>query len=361
MAKLKKILGIGWDIGGWGGMGKGKDQAFAAIEADFTGSTPALRWVGLNTFPLRERLFDLEGPSDDKLNRDKAFNQVLQADGGFVNQLNFDDYDAVVVGIDSPLQFPKGFVDFVNASGDFAEQFADYSKEELYLQLGFRSCDRFMNSAAAQLGFDYRADGQTPIRHRVFSPTFQSFTNNVTVAMAQLRYWKRQYGLHIDPLDGDAAADHRRFALEVYPAVMKSYASPTEADAAQNEEKQAIFKRYAELIAQIPEALSAQQRTACHPSDLAESFDRLYRLRDSKRSVDHDDEVDAAICAIFALGYAANAFNLDIGVPAVHRFEEVKAFADGKAASGDVPLKSAAIAEEGWIYYPKFKGSLSSQ
>ncbi|MFW5659606.1 MAG: hypothetical protein ACOCZ8_06480 [Bacteroidota bacterium] len=356
--KPKRILGIGWDIGGWGGLGKGKNQAFAAIELDLSQPEPTPRWIGLNTFPLRERLFDLEGVSRDKLGRDKAFEKVLDAQGELRESLNFEQYDAVVVGIDSPLHFPKGFVDFVNQSGAYAEEFADFSKEELYLQLGFRTCDLFMNRPAAQLGFDRRADGKAPIRHRVFSPTFQSFTNNVTVAMAQLRYWKRLYGLHIDPLDGASTRDQTRFALEVYPAVMKSYASPSEDNDAQNLEKQAIFQKYADLIAQIPEALTEQQRISCLPMDLSESFDRLYRLRDSKGMVSHDDEVDAAICAIMALGHAASTFELETDVPPLHTHADVASYAGKNAAADDLQLDIKQIEREGWIYYPRFSGSL---
>jgi hypothetical protein len=116
---------------------------------------------------------------------------------------------------------------------------------------------------------------------------------------------------------------------------MKSFGAP--ANDANADRKTAIFDAYAALLARLTPLV--------HPKaeDIIAELPKMYRERVPKSSsaIRFDDECDAALCALFGLGFLADELGLPADIPRL-------------ITPSDIPTKHLADAKaEGWIFHPK--------
>lgn len=196
MRKKDKILGIGWYVGGW----LGRKQAIAM--ASWSPGDKYVNWVEGNgkLISASDRFRLAEAGGFDLLNlMSKSYRKV-----------ELDDFPRIVVAMNAPLGFPERFVEFVRdprpLEGLPARDFEN--------PLAFRFTDRWIER-------EFRDHNRRPL-----SPSFQSLTSNVTVALSAISLMRQRHGFKVLPQDADAPAD--RSIIEVFPALVKKSGNEAE-------------------------------------------------------------------------------------------------------------------------------------
>ncbi len=169
------IYSLGWDVGGW----MGKNNSFVLIK---TKHNKIDQWYYLDrNFQIKENeLFDLKN----------IINKLKE--NIFKKDIN------LVIGIDAPLTFPIGFINFLNNEKEYINK----PKLEIYNELAYRETDRHI----------YEKYNKKPL-----SATFDRLGNNATVAMSHLRYWSREYNINKEI----RYKKDKINVIETYPALVK--------------------------------------------------------------------------------------------------------------------------------------------
>lgn len=172
-----KILGIGWDVGGW----MGKKNAFA-----------------FSSFDTQEKSFSFLG---------HPFHLSVPASGFFDikslaenNDVDFEAFDKIVIGIDAPLGFPRKYKEMVN--GNISEM--PKPSKEIFSPFAYRECERHIYET---------------FKKKSLSAPFDKIGNNLTLALYQSHFWNKEYGFNIHPQN--QKDNDKRIAIEVYPALAK--------------------------------------------------------------------------------------------------------------------------------------------
>ena len=180
----KKIISIGWDVGGW----MGDNHGFAISSGDLTEGT--LSWLGEPT--------ELGIPPGSIFSLDEIISEVVEKESVGLER------DRVTLGIDAPLGFPEGFADLLCRNRhDFTRP-----EKEIYNELAYRETDRFI----------YEEFDKKPL-----SAVFDRLGTNCTAALVHVRRWINQYGFIHQP--SDEAGQNNIY--EVYPALVKKRGSST--------------------------------------------------------------------------------------------------------------------------------------
>lgn len=172
-----RILGIGWDVGGW----MGKKNAFAFSQFD----------VEKKDFSFLGKAFHTTVPSSGKFDIKKLAEE---------QDIHFEDYDKIVIGIDAPLGLPRGFKDLIQG------KIKDTGKpeKEIYSPYAYRETERHLYGK---------------FKKKALSAAFDKIGNNLTLALHQAHFWNKEYGFNIHPQQ--AQEDDSRIMIEVYPALAK--------------------------------------------------------------------------------------------------------------------------------------------
>ncbi|WP_280770820.1 DUF429 domain-containing protein [Salipaludibacillus daqingensis] len=180
---VEKVIGIGWDVGGW----MGNNHGVAICEWDRQSNK--LRWKG--------RATETSLPDDSLMS-------IEQLTGTADSSFEFDKLDddtVVVIGIDAPLGYPVPFNKLID--GGLPDMFKP--SKEIYNPLAYRFTDKEI----------YRVFGKKPL-----SAVFDRIGNNATLAIFHARHWEREAEFKVYPFKEKDVTDNR-IILEVYPALVK--------------------------------------------------------------------------------------------------------------------------------------------
>ncbi len=178
---VKRIIGIGWDVGGWAG----DKQGIAVVQWDF--GFDSLNWMGTPrqiTIPVGSML--------------TPENIVAQVTGTYNN--DYFNESLVIIGIDAPLGYPTDFIQFLSGN------LLGFTKPEREIDnsLAYRDTDRHI----------FKELNKKPLSH-----VFDKLGNNSTVAITHLQLWENS-GYSIHPRN---RSEHdRKVIIEVYPALVKN-------------------------------------------------------------------------------------------------------------------------------------------
>lgn len=175
-----KIIGIGWDVGGW----MGNNHGVAICEWD--PATNTIDWRGTPT----EIAIPKNGISLQHL--------IGTVDPTF----SLDDRSQYIIGVDAPLGYPKAFIQFINGEINPVEK----SEKEIYNPLAYRYTDRVI----------YETIGKKPL-----SAVFDRIGNNATAAISHAHMWEKRDGFKIYPMAKQVKTD-KKIIIEVYPALVKA-------------------------------------------------------------------------------------------------------------------------------------------
>jgi Protein of unknown function (DUF429) len=178
---LRRVLGIGWDVGGWRGSGQG----IAVVE--WAGDSP--RWLGSPTS------FSLSNLVEDWGVDDLVRSSWPEAPQDILNNRE------VVLAIDAPLGFPIAFRDLL-AGGPGPS--IDLKNPEIENRLAYRETDRNIHQT---------------FRKKLLSASFDRIGNPATVAIVHTRRLSNAGKLRILPFDEPKIGIP--IAIEVYPALLK--------------------------------------------------------------------------------------------------------------------------------------------
>ncbi len=170
-----RYIGIGWDVGGW--MGNGNAFAVASWDSE------------------AKRLDWMMEPSCILIPRNKEFSLEY-----VLNGLRTDDIlsSNVVIGVDSPLGFPRDFARLVGGQDGID-----------------RSPERMIDNTLA-----YRITEQwvcSRFRRIPLSAPFDKLGNNATLAISTVRRWSLQHKFSVLPFAED---NGHRVIIEVYPGLL---------------------------------------------------------------------------------------------------------------------------------------------
>ena len=172
---MKKVVSIGWDVGGW----HGRKNAISVI----THENGALKLTTPPQCLTREFLFDNGNDVPTIISKQMSEDSEL------------------VVAIDSPFGFPKAFTNLIADDKYTSTDVGDKIYDNMY---AFRETDKNIIEKL----------GKKPI-----SPSFDKLTNNVTLTINMLRILKRNHFV-ISPWDSPSLKD-AKIVIEVYPGVFK--------------------------------------------------------------------------------------------------------------------------------------------
>jgi predicted nuclease with RNAse H fold len=179
---FKRVIGIGWDVGGW----MGNKQGVAAVM--WKVGSQELEWLGT--------------PTQFSLPIGSLFStQMLIEEAVDKNNTKMLEESLVVIGIDAPLGFPADFVQLV--SGETVECFRP--QREIDNKLAYRDTDRHIYN---------ELDNKKPL-----SATFDKLGNNCTVAVCHINKWCKEDGYSIHPMTNNPI--DKKIIIEVYPALVK--------------------------------------------------------------------------------------------------------------------------------------------
>ncbi|OCA90726.1 hypothetical protein A8F94_02290 [Bacillus sp. FJAT-27225] len=179
---VSKVIGIGWDVGGWLGNNhgvavcvwkEGKDQ---------------VEWVGTPS--------SISIPDAGMLEIKDLIHAVS---GGTVLPDNEDT--KIIIGVDAPLCFPAAFVGLLKGADAGIRKPA----REIDNIFAYRDTDRHIHSVF----------GKNPL-----SATFDRIGNNATVAMSHIRKWEKRENFLTYPFHPQNPRNNK-IILEVYPALVK--------------------------------------------------------------------------------------------------------------------------------------------
>ncbi len=177
---MAKILGIGWDVGGW----MGSKQGIAAATFDL--DTQKFAWIGT--------------PRNTNLKKHKHWTPE-----SIVETLNpmisVEDFDEVTIGMDASLGFPISYKKLVNQE----VQDIKVPSKEIQNPYAYRDTERHI----------FEKFGKKPL-----SAPFDKLGNNTTLALSFALKWYREEGFKMIPQQGDKSNKH--VMIEVYPALVKT-------------------------------------------------------------------------------------------------------------------------------------------
>ncbi|WP_088035472.1 DUF429 domain-containing protein [Evansella clarkii] len=178
-----KVIGIGWDVGGW----MGTNHGIAVCSWDT--ASKKVSWHGT---PFETGLPDSGILSLDKLLSGSEIDENLLADNDTLT----------VIGIDAPLGFPAEFINLLNGQPSQIVR----PEKEIFNPLAYRAADQEIYER---------------FRKKPLSASFDRIGNNATLAIAHARRWERENNFTVYPTKIEEA-DMNRIIIEVYPALVKS-------------------------------------------------------------------------------------------------------------------------------------------
>ena len=174
------LLAVGWDVGGW----MGSNHGFSILHWDY--EEKEYSWLGKSV--------ELKIPDQSTFSLDYIFNKVTAENGFKIN-----DYD-LVIGVDAPLSFPRGFKDFINEKQKIFKR----PEKEIYNPLAYRKTDVHI----------YETLGKKPL-----SAVFDRLGTNATAAIVHVNKWVEEYNFSLQPINDKK---NNRDIIEVYPALLKA-------------------------------------------------------------------------------------------------------------------------------------------
>ncbi|ALC90309.1 hypothetical protein AM500_11320 [Bacillus sp. FJAT-18017] len=180
--KYSRVIGIGWDVGGWLGNNHG---VAACVWEEGMGS---VEWIGSpSSIALPE----------DRLLRIPELVKAISKEYALIE----DDETMIVIGVDAPLSFPSAFAQLLGGAD------VDIRKpaREIDNIFAYRDTDRHIHAVF----------GKKPL-----SATFDRIGNNATVAMAHIKMWEKEGDFVTYPFH-PSNAENNKVILEVYPALVK--------------------------------------------------------------------------------------------------------------------------------------------
>ncbi|MFA9556785.1 DUF429 domain-containing protein [Evansella sp. AB-rgal1] len=181
--KVEKVIGIGWDVGGW----MGKNHGVAICQ--WTKDSNEISWLGEPTevslppgglLTLRDLFAAVHSPL-----------QLEDVEGGTL----------VVIGVDAPLGYPKEFIRLLNGGTPSVGR----PEKEIHNPLAYRTTDIEIHRVFAK---------------KPLSAVFDRIGNNATTAMVHARVWEQENNFKVYPFRDKAKSDNR-IIVEVYPALLK--------------------------------------------------------------------------------------------------------------------------------------------
>ena len=172
---MKRIIGLGWDVGGW----LGKNHGIAVVEWQ----NDELKWL---SFPVATRLpkCGIFTPAD--------FHKEID---------NVDSDTTVVLGIDAPLGYPVAYQRLVSGGCPTMEK-PDAEIDNIF---AYRETERHI----------YRTFKKKPL-----SATFDKLGNNTSLAITTVRRWCVEHHFLLQPSSSSKMSN--RDIIEVYPALIKT-------------------------------------------------------------------------------------------------------------------------------------------
>lgn len=148
------ILSIGWDIGGW----QGKNHGFALIGMEDGGEPELIGQPQTLRIPSGQKesggLFELEDLVEE------------------LGEVQFSDYDKIVIAVDAPLGLPRAFKNFINDPNLIEKR----PNREIDNPLAYRKTEQHI----------YRSFCKKPL-----SAPFGRLGTSMTVAMVHARHWAK--------------------------------------------------------------------------------------------------------------------------------------------------------------------------
>jgi hypothetical protein len=182
---MRKILAVGWDVGGW----RGSKQAVAVVRQ----LDQQREWVG------RPRAFSIEA--------------LTQSGGSILDLIRLGwqkapvellDQYRIVLAIDAPLGFPVAFQQLIFRHPSRQPRHTIELGPEISNPFAYRETDRWV----------HQSFGKKPL-----SASFDKLGNVATVAMYHAERWANTAGIPIVPFQPD---DGCHAIIEVYPALVKN-------------------------------------------------------------------------------------------------------------------------------------------
>ncbi|MGM7701438.1 hypothetical protein ACSVDE_06895 [Pseudalkalibacillus sp. Hm43] len=177
---MTKILGIGWDVGGW----MGSKQGIAA--ATFNLDTQKFEWIGT--------------PRNTNLKKHQHWTpqSILEA---LDPKISIEEFEEVTIGMDASLGFPIAYRKLVNQE----DHELKFPSKEIQNPFAYRDTERHI----------FEKFGKKPL-----SAPFDKLGNNTTLALSYALKWSREEGFKMIPQQGNKSSKH--VMIEVYPALVKS-------------------------------------------------------------------------------------------------------------------------------------------
>jgi len=179
---MGKILGIGWNVGGW------SDETNAVVLAVWDEAISRPEFIGKN-------------PISYSLKEDPVLNVCEFVKKFFKDEnlnIRFNEYNKVIIAIDAPLGFPLKFTDLIKRDISHID---DRSNKSAYESLSFRRTEKIIKEK-----FEKRPQ----------SSSFDRLTNPATLAIAHAYWWCKNENFVI-ACEGKKD-NPNRIIIEVYPA-----------------------------------------------------------------------------------------------------------------------------------------------
>lgn len=177
---VDRIIGIGWDVGGWMGGKHG------IAVAQWTVGSDKLQWLGSTVCSIAQG---------------KVFTPHTLFNAAVKNiSTEYLENSHIVIGIDAPLGYPDDFVKLVTGKQVAFERPA----KEIDNRLAYRDTERYV----------HQTFGKKPL-----SATFDKLGNNATVAVYHIGAWCKDLGYSVHPIMEEA--QDAKIIIEVYPALIK--------------------------------------------------------------------------------------------------------------------------------------------
>lgn len=171
---MRRIIGLGWDVGGW----LGKNHGIAAVEWQ----NDEIKWLSLPT-AIRLPKSGFFAPSDFYKDIDNASSDVT-----------------VFVGVDAPLGYPDAYQKLISGECPSMEK-PDAEIDNIF---AYRETERHI----------YRTFKKKPL-----SATFDKLGNNTSLAITTVRRWCAEHHFLLQPSFSSRLS--KREIIEVYPALIK--------------------------------------------------------------------------------------------------------------------------------------------
>lgn len=183
MNKFKRVIGIGWDVGGWMGHNHG-----VAI-CEWKQGEQVVQWMGVPA--------EISIPHGGLL----TFENLAAAVDPELNVANLED-TLIVIGVDAPLGFPAQFTRLLAGETPAVIK----PTKEIENGLAYRFTDQEI----------YRIFGKKPL-----SASFDRIGNNSSAAIIHTRNWEQDFSFKLYPMRAAEPGDDR-IIIEVYPALVKA-------------------------------------------------------------------------------------------------------------------------------------------